>query len=129
MSTCTFHSIVTTINTYNNVCVESTKTRKIKEQVERRLSGKASLKKRYFSGNLEQGSELCDALEKASKLKEAKAQEQRRQWQPIPVLLLGKSHGRRSLVGCSPRVAKSWTRLSDFTFTLLRERVSAKAMR
>ena len=26
----------------------------------------------------------------------------RRQWQPIPVLLLGKSHGWRSLVGCSP---------------------------
>ena len=25
-----------------------------------------------------------------------------RQWQPTPVLLLGKSHGRRSLVGCSP---------------------------
>ena len=29
----------------------------------------------------------------------------------------GKSHVRRSLVGCSPWVAKSWTRLSDFTFT------------
>ena len=27
---------------------------------------------------------------------------QRRQWQPIPVFLPGKSHGRRSLVGCSP---------------------------
>ena len=27
---------------------------------------------------------------------------QRRQWQPTPVLLLGKSHGQRSLVGCSP---------------------------
>ena len=27
---------------------------------------------------------------------------QRRQWQLIPVLLPGKSHGRRSLVGCSP---------------------------
>ena len=27
---------------------------------------------------------------------------QRRQWQPIPVLLPGKSHGRRSLVGYSP---------------------------
>ena len=27
---------------------------------------------------------------------------QRRQWQPAPVLLPGKSHGRRSLVGCSP---------------------------
>ena len=25
-----------------------------------------------------------------------------RQWQPTPVLLPGKSHGRRSLVGCSP---------------------------
>ena len=27
----------------------------------------------------------------------------RRQWHPTPVLLSGKSHGRRSLVGCSPR--------------------------
>ena len=26
----------------------------------------------------------------------------RRQWQPTPVLLPGKFHGRRSLVGCSP---------------------------
>ena len=26
----------------------------------------------------------------------------RRQWQTTPVLLPGKSHGRRSLVGCSP---------------------------
>ena len=26
----------------------------------------------------------------------------RRRWQPTPVLLPGKSHGRRSLVGCSP---------------------------
>ena len=26
----------------------------------------------------------------------------RRQWWPIPVLLPGESHGRRSLVGCSP---------------------------
>ena len=26
----------------------------------------------------------------------------RRQWQPTPVLLPGKSHGWRSLVGCSP---------------------------
>ena len=27
---------------------------------------------------------------------------QRRHWHPTPVLLPGKSHGRRSLVGCSP---------------------------
>ena len=26
----------------------------------------------------------------------------RRQWHPTPVLLLGKSHGQRSLVGCTP---------------------------
>ena len=33
---------------------------------------------------------------------EAKAESQRRQWHPTPVLLPGKSHGQRSLVGCSP---------------------------
>ena len=42
----------------------------------------------------------------------------RRQWHPTPLLLPGNSYGRRSLVGCSPWVAKSQTRLSDFTFTL-----------
>jgi len=31
-----------------------------------------------------------------------KGEGRRRQWQPTPVLLPGKSHGRRSLVGCSP---------------------------
>ena len=30
----------------------------------------------------------------------------RRRWHPTPVLLPGKSHGRRSLVGCSPRDRK-----------------------
>ena len=42
----------------------------------------------------------------------------RRKWQPTPVFLPGESHGWRSLVGYSPQVAKSQTRLSDFTFTL-----------
>ncbi|XP_069408657.1 N-terminal EF-hand calcium-binding protein 2 isoform X3 [Ovis canadensis] len=41
----------------------------------------------------------------------------RRKWQPTPVFLPGESHERRSLVGYSPRVAKSRTRLRDFTFT------------
>ena len=41
----------------------------------------------------------------------------RRQWHPTPVLLPGKSHGWRSLVGCSSWIAKSQTRLSNFTFT------------
>ena len=40
-----------------------------------------------------------------------------RQWHPTPVLLPGKSHGRRSLVGCSPWRRQSRTRLSNFTFT------------
>ena len=33
----------------------------------------------------------------------------RRRWHPTPVLLPRKSHGRRSLVGCSPWVSKSRT--------------------
>ena len=42
----------------------------------------------------------------------------RRQWQPTPVLLPGKSHGRRSLVKAAVhRVLKSRTQLNDFTFT------------
>ena len=43
----------------------------------------------------------------------------RRQWHPTPVLLPGKSHGWRSLVGCSPWGRKEWhdsaTSLSLFT--------------
>ena len=42
--------------------------------------------------------------------------ERRRQWHPTPVLLPGKSHGRRSLVGCHLwGCTESW--LSNFTFT------------
>ena len=43
--------------------------------------------------------------------------QRRRQWHPTPVLLPGKSYGRRSLVGVVHEVAKSRTRLSDFTLT------------
>ena len=51
----------------------------------------------------------------------------RRQWHPTPVLLSGKSHGRRSLVGCSPwgrlRVRHDWvTSFSLFTFTCWRRK-------
>ena len=46
------------------------------------------------------------------------SQLRRRQWHPTPVLLPGKSHGWRSLVGCVVHgVTKSRTRLSSFTFT------------
>ena len=42
----------------------------------------------------------------------------RRKWQPTPVLLPRKSHGRRSLVQATVHaVAKSRTRMSDFTYS------------
>ena len=37
----------------------------------------------------------------------------RRRWQPTPVFLPGKSHGQRSLVGCSPQGGKSLTQRRD----------------
>ena len=46
----------------------------------------------------------------------------RRQWHPTPVLLPGKSHGQRSLVGCSPWGCKEsdttedWTELNRYQF-------------
>ena len=45
----------------------------------------------------------------------------RRQWHPTPVLLPGKSHGRRSLVGCSPwgRTESDTTEQLHFHFHFL----------
>ena len=45
---------------------------------------------------------------------------QRRQWHPTPVLLPGKSHGWRSLVGCSPwgREESDMTERLHFHFSL-----------
>ena len=45
---------------------------------------------------------------------------QRRQWHPTPVLLPGKSHGWRSLVGCSPWSCEEsdMTELLHFPFSL-----------
>ena len=44
----------------------------------------------------------------------------RRQWHPTPVLLPGKSHGQRSLVGCSPwgREESDMTERLHFHFSL-----------
>ena len=46
---------------------------------------------------------------------------QRRQWHPTPVLLHGESHGRRTLVGCSPwgREVLDTTERLHFHFSLL----------
>ena len=47
-------------------------------------------------------------------------QNRRRQWHPTPVLLPGKYHGRRSLVGCSPwgREESDMTEWLPFHFSL-----------
>ena len=39
------------------------------------------------------------------------------QWQPTPVLLPGKSHGQRSLVGCSLWGHKEWDMAERLHFT------------
>ena len=46
--------------------------------------------------------------------------DRRRQWHPTPVLLHGKSHGRRSLVGCNPwgRWGSDTTERLHFHFSL-----------
>ena len=46
--------------------------------------------------------------------------QRRRQWHPTPVLLPGKSHGQRSLVGCSPwgRWGSDTTQRLHFHFSL-----------
>ena len=41
-------------------------------------------------------------LKRLSSSSSSRVNKRRRQWQPTPVLLPGKSHWRRSLVGCSP---------------------------
>ena len=41
-------------------------------------------------------------IDKFSKYKQSYENSRRRQWHPTPVLLPGKSHGRRGLEGCSP---------------------------
>ena len=53
-------------------------------------------------------------------LPSASPKSRRRQWQPTPVLLPGKSHGWRSLVGCSPwgRKEPDTTERLHFHFSL-----------
>ena len=50
----------------------------------------------------------------------AQSRLRRRQWHPTPLLLLGKSHGRRSLEGCSPwgRWGMDTTERLHFHFSL-----------
>ena len=54
-----------------------------------------------FPGGSEGKASTCDVGDPGSSL--GQEDPWRRKWQPTPVLLPGKSYGRRSLVGYSPR--------------------------
>ena len=47
-------------------------------------------------------SDKCEEIEENNRMGKTRDLVWRRQWHPTPVLLPGKSHGRRSLVGSSP---------------------------
>ena len=57
---------------------------------------------RVFSNTTVQKHQFFGSIKSVIKLEISKGSNQRRQWHPSPVLLPGKSHGWRSLVGWSP---------------------------
>ena len=63
---------------------------------------------------------LCSCSAKSKNTELISCQHQRRKWHPTPVLLPGKSHERRSLVGCSPwgRKESDMTEQLPFHFSL-----------
>ena len=58
------------------------------------------------------GTQKCTPLS----LKGGRTKYRRRQWHPTPVLLPGKSHGQRSLVGCSPWGREVWVMTERLPF-------------
>ena len=48
-------------------------------------------------------SDQCKEIEENNRMGKTRELSWRRQWHPTPVLLPGRSHGWRNLVGCSPR--------------------------
>ena len=64
--------------------------------------------------------EQCKEIEENNRIGKTRHRCQRGQWQPIPVLLPEKSHGWRSLVGCSPwgREELDMTEQPHFHFSL-----------
>ena len=84
-----------------------------------------------LASQLFEASDPLDVLYTISDYKDALIRERyrgarRRQWHPTPLLLLGNSHGWRSLLGCNPwcrSVRNDWvTSLSLFTFMLRRRK-------
>ena len=71
----------------------------------RKVKGKGE-KERYIHLNAEFLSDQCKKIEENNKIEKTRDCFWRRQWHPTPVLLPGKSHGRRSLVVYSPSSRK-----------------------
>ena len=65
-------------------------------------------------------SDQCKEIEENNRMGKTSTKRWRRQWHPTPILLPGKSHGRRSLVGCSPwgREESAATERLPFHFAL-----------
>ena len=51
---------------------------------------------------IEQNNRMGKTRDLFKNIRDTKGTFRRRQWHPTPVLLLGKSHGQRSLLGCNP---------------------------
>ena len=70
---------------------------------------------------------LCPhAISEAAISEAPEAKARRRQWHPTPVLLPGKSHGRKSLVGCNPwgRTRSDTTEQLHFHFHALEKEMA-----
>ena len=74
----------------------------------------------WLSGHILSHPFICDSKSCQNFLPHTIENTQRRQWHPTPVLLPGKSHGWRSLVGCSPWGHEEWdtTEHLHFHFSL-----------
>ena len=71
-------------------------------------------------------SDQCKEIEENNRMGKTRDLFRRRQWHPTPVLLPGKSHGRRSLVGCSPwgHLKSDTTERLHFRFHALEKRMA-----
>ena len=74
-------------------------------------------------------SDQCKEIEENNRLGKSRDLFRRRQWHPTPVLLPEKSHGQRSLVGCSPWVLEEldMTERLRFRFSLSCMRVKSES--
>ena len=91
--------------------VKGVRTSVTSRTILRRVLGMYTEKLRIYSSASHSIECLCGIL---------RSSHRRRQWHPTPVLLPGKSHGQRSLIGCSPwgREESDMTERLPFHFSL-----------